>query len=137
MRSLDQTFLRNVLKFSHRVKQMPVSKLTSLFHSFGAAGVTNTRITATSIVKRVKRGKIYVQPEAVKRRKIECGSKSKRSKGQLKKNPFELKAGKGKRTHTFAQNVRNNETVAKKAGRTMGTRTRCYEKNTPNKKEKK
>jgi hypothetical protein len=46
---------------------MPMSKLTTCFHSFGVRGVYNTNLTATSVVKKRKRGKIHVQPEAVKR----------------------------------------------------------------------
>ena len=124
----DQNFCRGVLKFSDRLQRMPISKLTRELHTFGASGVANTRITATSIVKKAKRGKIHVQPEAVKRRKIQCGSKSKKSKGQNKKNnPFQPKAGNPKRAHKFAENVRKNQPVSKKAGRTMTTKTRCYE----------
>lgn len=64
----NQNLMRGILKFAERVKGMPVSKLTSCFHTFGAAGVAHSRVTATSIVKRKKRGKIHVQPDAVKRR---------------------------------------------------------------------
>ena len=67
MSNADKSYLRSILKFSDRVKRMPSSKLASLFHSFGASGVTSTRLTATSIVKKAKRrSKIFVQPEALK-----------------------------------------------------------------------
>lgn len=123
----DQNFLRGVLKFANRVKKMPKSKLTTCFHSFGAAGVCNTRQTATSIVKKAKRGKIFVQPESVKRRKVGNGSRRRESQGQsVRNNPFTLVAGKPRRSHKFADNVRRNETVAKKAGRSMATKTRVY-----------
>lgn len=126
----DQNFLRGILKFSGRVKKMPKSKLTTCFHSFGAAGIYNTRSTATSIVK-AKRGKIHVQPGAVKRRKFTNGSRSKQPKGQIvKSNPFDKTAEKPKRLHMFAENVRRNEPVAKKAGRTMSTKTRIHGKET-------
>ena len=127
----DQNFYRSIMKFGDRLKRMPVSKLTRVFHTFGAEGVSNTRITATSIIKKAKqgrRGKIHVQPEAVKRRKNKLGSKSKISKGQMKiKNPFHMKAGKPMREHRFADNVLHNKAVSKKAGRTMATKTRSYE----------
>lgn len=124
----NQNFMRSILKFADRVQKMPLSKLTSCFHTFGAAGVTHSRVTTTSIVKRAKRGKIHVQPEAVKRRKLESGSRAKQPKGQISKsNPFLLKPGRAKRLHQFAHNVRQNEQVSKKAGRTMSTRTRCCE----------
>ena len=125
----DQNFLRSVLKFADRAKKMPKSKLTSCFHSFGAAGVCHTGLTATSIVKKAKRGKIHVQPESVKRRKVADGTRRRQAQGQtLKNNPFKPVAGKAKRVHMFAENVRRNEPVAKKAGRSMATKTRVYEK---------
>ncbi len=124
----NQNFMRSILKFADRVQRMPTSRLASYFHTFGAKGVTHSRATATSIVRRAKRGKIHVQPEAVKRRKLESGSRAKQSKGQVSKNnPFLLKAGKAKRAHQFAHNVRQNQPVSKKAGRTMTTKTRCCE----------
>jgi len=105
---------------------MPKSKLTTCFHSFGAAGIYNTRSTATSIVK-AKRGKIHVQPGTVKRRKLTNGSRSKQPKGQiLKSNPFDKIAERPKRLHMFAENVRRNEPLAKKAGRSMSTKTRIH-----------
>ena len=74
-------------------------------------GVTNTRITSTSIVKS-KRGKIYVQSGSVKNWKVESGSKTKQPKGQsVRKNIFVLKAGKAKCAHQFAENVHQNQTV--------------------------
>ena len=70
-----------------------------------------------------------MQPEAVKRRKTETGSKNKISKGQVvRRNPFLKVAGQRKRVHKFSENVQRNEPVAKKAGRSMATKTRCYEK---------
>ena len=124
----NQNFLRSILKFANRVQCMPTSKLTNAFHTFGAKGVTHARATATSIVRKAKRGKIYVQPEAVTRRKLNSGSRAKQSKGQVSKNnPFSLKPSRGKRLHQFAHNVRQNQPVSKKAGRTMATKTRCYE----------
>jgi hypothetical protein len=73
----NQDFLKSILKFADRAKSLPVSTLTRSFHTFGATGVSHSRVTATSIVKRAKRGKIFVQPEAVKRRKSDSGSRAK------------------------------------------------------------
>ena len=42
-----------------------------------------------------------------------------------KNNPFK---SKGRRQHNFARNVEENVAVAKKAGRTMGTRTKQINK---------
>jgi hypothetical protein len=50
----NQNLMHGILKFAERVKGMPVSKLTSCFHTFGAAGVVHSRVTTTSIVKREK-----------------------------------------------------------------------------------
>ena len=77
-----QNFLKGVLKFTDRVKNMSKSKLTTALHSFGARGVYNTHLTTTSVVKKRKRGKIHVQPEAVKGRKNITGSKRRQNKGQ-------------------------------------------------------
>ena len=125
----DQNFLRGILKFADRAKKMPKSKLASCFHNFGAVGVSQTRATATSIVKKAKRGKIHIQPEAVKRRKLSDGTRRRQPQGQTaRNNPFRPVAGKTKRSHQFAENVRRNEKVAKKAGRSKSTKTRIYEK---------
>ena len=128
LNATDQNFLRGVLKFSDRVKNMTKSKLTASLHCFGAEGVYNTHLTTTSAVKKRKRGTIHVQPEAVERRKLGNGSKRKQNKGQTaKNNPFKKVAGHTKRAHRFAENVQRNEPVAKKAGRSMATKTRIYE----------
>ena len=94
---------------------MSTPRLASAFHTFGSQQSDSLRNTASSIVKRVKRSKIHVQPEAVKRRKVKNGSKNKICKGQkVRKNPFRMEAGQRMRLHHFAENVRRNETVAKK-----------------------
>ena len=61
---------------------MTKSKLTASLHCFGAKGVY---LTATSAVKKRKRGTIHVQPEAVKRRKLGNGSKRKQKRVNCKK----------------------------------------------------
>ena len=57
-----------------------------------------------------------MQPEAVKRRKTETGSKNKISNGKVvRKNPFVKVGGQRKRVHKFSENVQRIEPVAKKA----------------------
>jgi hypothetical protein len=103
------------MKFVERVTKMPISKLATSFHSFGTQVVINTCLTTTSVVKKRKRGKIHVQPESVKRRRVANGSKASQGKGKsCKNNPFQKEAGKPKRLHQFEENVRRNELVAKK-----------------------
>ena len=69
-----------------------------------------------------------MQPEAVKHRRLTAGGRAKQAKGQnVKSKVFERIAGKPKRAHQFAENVRHNEPVSKKAGRSMATKTRIYE----------
>ena len=124
----DQNYFKSVMKFADRSEKISTPRLASAFHTFGSQQSDSLRNTASSIVKRAKRSKIHVQPEAVKRRKVKSGSKNKICKGQqVRKNPFRLEAGQRMRLYHFAENVRRNETVAKKAGRSMATKTRCYE----------
>lgn len=121
----DPNFLRSIVRFANCAKNMPKSRLSSFFHNFGAVGVFRTRLTATSVVRKAKRGKIYVQPDSVKRRKLNDGSKRKKAQGQnARSKPFKPATGKAKQSNRFAENVRRNEKVAKKAGRTMATNTR-------------
>ena len=93
---------------------MQKSKLATCFHRFGAAGIYNARQTITSIVKKARKGKIPVQPTAVERRKVVNGTRRRQPQGQTKTNNlFKPVAGKAKRTHQLAFNVRNNEPVTK------------------------
>ena len=63
-----------MLKFANRVNKMPKSKLATCFHAFGAIGLRNTCLTGISIVKK-RTGKIFVQPESVKHRKVADGTR--------------------------------------------------------------
>ena len=117
-----------MMKISSRVEKLSKPKLSSCFHSFGSVDCHSARITTISSVKKARQGKIHVQPETVKLRKIDNASKSKQYRGQrVRNNPFELKVGQTKHKRKFAENVRRNEPIAKKAGRTMATRTHCCE----------
>ena len=127
-RSQDANFLQGVVKFCNRVEKLKnqPSKLASSFHMFSSAQYSRAKVTGTSMRPGNKR-KISVQPEAVKRRYGEqkTGSKSATVKGMIKKkNPFNQTEVQKKRPHMFSQNVRANERVSKKAGRTMSSKTK-------------
>lgn len=124
-RKNDQAFLNGLLKFCDRVEKFPTSRLTSLFHSFGSSTSTSRNVTISSKLQKAKRGKIFVQPESVKRRKMKSGTKNAKVKGmRVKNNPFEFNIVNTKRVHKFSENVRKNEAVPKKAGRSMSSRTK-------------
>ena len=123
----NQSFLKGVLKFCERVGKYEnqTSKLTSAFHSFASDTYQSKRSTTTTLLRKNLGHKIGVQPEAVKRRKTESGSKNAIKKGMTKrKNPFDRTEASVKRAHSFSKNVRNNEAVSKKAGRTMASKTK-------------
>ena len=122
--SENYNLMTGVMKFCQHVKKFPVSRLSTALHSFGVPSSTNLKVTATSVLKKARRGKIYVQPEAVKRRKCKDGSRKSKIKGMsVKNNPFIVEPAT-KRPHSFAQNVCDNVAVAKKAGRTMSSKTK-------------
>ena len=130
---LDLDLCRGILKFCERAKKFPKSRLNSAFHSFGTETKTSLKVTSTLSLKKAKRGKIFVQPEAVKRRKKTNGSKNRVIKGLNKrKNPFEIEAST-KRRHKFSENVSSNEAVSKKAGRSMCSKTRIINSMSSNK----
>uniref|UniRef100_A0A7M5V903 SWIM-type domain-containing protein n=1 Tax=Clytia hemisphaerica TaxID=252671 RepID=A0A7M5V903_9CNID len=104
-RENDQSLLNGIMTFCDRVQKYPTSRLTSLFHSFGSTMTTSRKITANSILKKAKRGKIFVQPGAVQRRASLSGSRNARVKGmQVKNNPFVGKIPSRKRPHAFSDN---------------------------------
>ena len=134
--SNDSNFLRGIAKFCDRVETFPLSKLSSSFHSFGVQSSTSLKVTATSTLNKARKGKIYVQPEAVKRRKFKNGTKNSIVKGmKVKSNPFDKEVSK-KRLHKFSSNVVSNKAVAKKAGRSMASKTKHIGKSSPLKKQK-
>ena len=116
------------MKFCERTSKFSTSRLKSALHNFGNESSTSLKVTATSSMKKMKKGKIFVQPEAVKRRKYTDGSRRPKVKGMdVKYNPFVVDSAK-KRVHRLATNIANNETVAKKAGRTMASKTKLLAK---------
>ena len=124
----DQVMLKGVLKFYDRVKKYPVSRLTSALHSFMVQTSASLKTATPASLKKVKRGIIYVQREAIKRRKFQNGSKNAVMKGLNKRsNPFVVVPAR-KRKHNFAENVAQNESVPKQAGRSMETKTRVIVK---------
>ena len=134
--SNDSNFLWGIAKFCERVEKFPLSKLSSSFHSFGVQSSTSLKVTATSTLNKARKGKIYVQPEAVKRRKFKNGTKNSIVKGmKVKSNPFDKEVSK-KRLHKFSSNVVSNEAVSKKAGRSMASKTKHIGKSSPLKKQK-
>ena len=120
--------LRGFVKFCDRAQKYPVSRLESALHNFGVETSASLKVNTSSTLKRVRKGKIYVQPEAVKRRRVKDGSKKAKIKGMVvKNNPF-VKVSSTKRLHKFSANVLNNEAVSKKAGRTMTSKTKHLSK---------
>ena len=100
--------------------------LGSALHSFGSSSKGNSSLKIPSL-KRSKRQKISVQPEAIKRRKISSGSRQKQSKGNSRQGGMAIPSKimiTGKRKHSFAKNVQNNQKMAKKSGRSMKSKTR-------------
>ena len=127
MHSNDTNFLRGVSKFCDRVNKFPHSRLSSALHSFGVDSSSSLKNTSTQSLDKKRKGKIFVQPQAVKRRKNKNGSKNAIVKGMnVKKNPFSNKKVSTKRPHKSSINVTNNEMVAKKAGRHMASKTRFF-----------
>ena len=98
-------------------------QLATAFHCFGKDYLTRNRITKSSATMKIARGgKIHVQPEAVKRRKYETGSRN------AKKTLHDLlvKTTESKRAHELAQNIRDNVMAPKIAGRTMVSKKRNF-----------
>ena len=120
----DNSYLDGVMKMNTRIKKMSTGQLTSALHNFGSQQFRSKRITTTggSLVKRSQKFKIGVQPESVKRRKVKHGSKRVLKKGRpstLLSSKMPIKVPSLKRKHDFSRNVLDNETMAKKAGRSM------------------
>ena len=134
--SNDSNFLRGINKFCDRVKKYPFSRLSSSLHSFGVSTSTSIKVNATTSLSKVRKGKIYVQPGAVNRRKVKNGSKSALIKGMnVRKGAFGDKEVSKKRPHKLSVNVANNEMVPKKAGRHMFSKSRKLNKSKKQKTE--
>lgn len=91
--------------------EFPVSKLSSSFHCFGTFLTSSLKITATSLLKQSKKRIMHVQPEAVKRRKLQDGSRRAKVKGMnvsSKNNPFAAADPKLMRVHKFSSNTAEN-----------------------------
>ena len=106
----NYNFVLGLMKFCERAKKYPVSRLESALHNFGNEPSTSLRVTQTSTMKKMRKGKIYVQPEAVKRRKHKDGSRKAKVKGMcVKKNQL-------KRRHSLVDNVLIMSLYQKKLG---------------------
>ena len=117
----ERSLATGIMKFAKRVKNMPSSKLPSAFHLFGTDKVVRAGVNSQGVLKK-SRGKISVQPGAVQRRKRKCGSRQQQSSGR--KVGLSIPVPKKKRAHDFSENVKRNENVPKKAGRTMLSKTK-------------
>ena len=78
--SENLNLLRGFSQFFKRAQQYPLSRLESALHNFGLHQSTSVKVTSKNSLKWAKKGKIYVQPEAVKRHKTGVGSKKGHSK---------------------------------------------------------
>ena len=124
----DSNFLWGVVKFCDRVEKFPHSRLTTSLHNFGVQSSTSLKVTSTAILNKARKGKIFVQPEAIKRRNSRNGSKNATVKGlNVKRNPFGKEITK-KRLHKFSHNVKNLEPVAKKAGSSTASKAKHFTK---------
>ena len=119
----DPSITSGIIKFSKRLVSIPTSRLGSALHAFDNKYITSSsaKIIGT---KKAKKRKISVQPEAVKRRKSDSGSRQKLSKGHSASSCIpNMSKVTGKRVHKFAFNVEKNQQVAKKSGRSMKSKT--------------
>jgi uncharacterized protein (DUF2132 family) len=95
--------------------------LASALHCFNSDS-TRSELKVLKATRQAKQNKIKVQPEAVRRRQSKGNSQGFRSV-----IPSQTQV-RGKRLHSFAHNVANNEPVAKKAGRSMMSITKTGRK---------
>ena len=134
LQNSETAFLTGIVKFNERLTKLSPGQLNSALHLFGSSiNVVKSRKTTKawkpSNVKRAQKLKIGVQPEAIKRRIKKNGTKSCLKKGRsskLESNDIPTKNPSLKRKHKFARNVENDEPVAKKAGRNMGSKTKKF-----------
>ena len=114
----DKAFKLGVKKFASKVLSMSTSSQTSALHCFRNECVTYNKVGRSSVLKRGNRGKIYVQPEAVQRRKFKNGSRSVQSTGKHRTlNDIPVSSTNAMRVHKLADNVRENVPASKKAGK--------------------
>ena len=120
----ENSLAKGIIKFTNRVRNIPSSKLASAFHLFGTDKFVSSHSTLQHGGLKRKRGKISVQPESVKRRKRKRGSRQQQSSGRQLE--LTVPIPKTKRTHSFSENVKRNENVAKKAGRSTFSKTKIF-----------
>lgn len=129
--STDLNLLRGTMKFCERVQKYPPSRICTALHYFGDPQSSSMKITATTSLQKGKKGKIFVQPGSVRRRRHTDGSKKAVTKGmRVINNPFTKVASK-KRPHQFSLNVVNKQAVCKKAGRSMASKTKHLSERQP------
>lgn len=115
----NKDFNSALIKFMKRYETFGNNQRVSSLQSFG-----------TSFFGR-KRSKIKVQPTAVSRRKSKIGSRQKQSNVALKSLPNRPVALK--RKHSMKEIVEKNVPPAKKAGRSMISNTKYFNKKTGSK----
>ena len=130
----DQNLLKGIMKFSSKVKSQSSAQLATALHCFGSLykskSLSSKSSKSKSLIPRAKKGKINVQPEAIKHRRSGL-SKSKRNVFKGRKTVINAQIPvKGnysaKRQHDFKENVKMNQPVSKKAERNMSTRTKPF-----------
>ena len=141
----NQNLLRAIVKYSKRLKMKSDSQIDTALHLFGsslAKGNQSLHAKSRQLLHKARKGRINVQPEAVKRRKAGGHGRKALPKGkftELKLNNRML-PDKGsssmKRQHNFASNIKENVAVSKKAGRNLVSRTKQYLKKRHNTKVK-
>ena len=125
----DKSLHTGIEKFSKRLENMTTGQLTSALHEFGSQRFETIKDSSTkkSFARRGQKFKIGVQPEAVKRRVNKNGTKKSLKKGKSSKftsSCLPTKLPSRKRKHQFVTNVTSNQPVAKKAGRSMVSKTK-------------
>ena len=130
MEKEDPHILTGLIKMYSRLQTMNTTQVASALHCFGGRIINDKalRKTASVLLGKAKKGRISVGPEAVKRRK-QNPSRSRKAlpKGRLQdlslKLPNKTNYTK-RRKHSIELNIKNNTQVAKKAGRSMGTKSK-------------
>ena len=121
----DQSFLKGVIKSTQRIMKKSISQLSTALDCFDSSSTKQSSLVQQSI-SHLKKGRIHVQPGAVKRRKNPSKSRQALMKGSTSVSmmmPERPNISK-KRIHALSQNIANHQQVSKKSGRSMTTLTK-------------
>ncbi len=121
----DPSILSRIMKVKKKLEKQSRGQLGNALHCFG------NKFTSSNAIKkheksRLRKGRIPVGVEAVKRRK-DGQVKSERPLPKGPTSHFNLKSKTNytkKREHNFTRNLAENVVVAKKAGRSMDSKTK-------------